>query len=199
MPSSRPGAHPAPPADLCDLQPAIVGNAGPWIRIHRTTHSPLYFGRSGDSRFGAPAGEYGVLYVGSDAHCAFIETFGQSTGDNTVTTTALAERSLSRIEANRPLRLVDLTGSGLARIGADERLCAGDHRIAQRWALALWQHPAAPDGLLYRARHDPSRYCVAIFDRAEPAIRTVLLGGMLAAEQISLVGNILDTFGFGLV
>ena len=176
----------------------MVEAPGPWMRIHRTLLAALYFGSSRDGRFDAPAGEYGVLYLAADAHCAFVETFGQSTGINTVTTDALAERSLSRVEAARPLRLVDLTGSGLARLGADERLCAGDHLVAQRWALALWRHPAAPDGLLYRARHDPARFCAAVFDRAQPALRAVPVGGMLDPAQGSLLGDILDTYGFGL-
>jgi hypothetical protein len=169
------------------------------MRIHRTTHHSLHFGHSGDSRFDAPAGEYSVLYAGSDVHCAFIETFGQSTGANLVTVAALATRSISRIESVRPLRLVDLTGSGLARIGADERLCSGDHRLAQRWALALWRHPATPDGLLYRARHDPSRTAVAVFDRAQMAVSAVAVGSILDQNLAGALGDILDTYSFGMV
>ncbi len=168
------------------------------MRIHRRGREALYFGRSRDARFDAPGGEYGVLYLGADAHCAFAETFGQSTGVNTVTTRALSERVLSRVEAARPLRLVDLTGPGLARLGADERLCAGEHAVAQRWTLALWQHPEAPDGPLYRARHDPSRLCAAIFERAAQVLRATLVGGLLETAQANLLGDLLDTYGFGL-
>lgn len=161
-------------------------------------HDPLYFGCLANGRFNAPNGEYGALYAGSDPHCAFIETFGQSTGVYTVTLGALADRGLSRIEAERALHLVDLTGPGLARLGADERLCSGDHEVSQRWALALWAHPTQPEGLLYRARHDPSRHSVAIFDRAMPHLRSNWLGGWLDPANRDLLAQILDAYGFGI-
>lgn len=197
MPSDRPGPHPEPPVDLASRALPLVDLAGPWFRVHQLHHDPLYFGRSADGRFNAPDADYGVLYAGSDPHCAFIETFGQSTGVYTVTLAALVGRGLSRIESRRPLRLVDLTGPGLARLGADERLCSGEHEVAQRWAQALWTHPAQPDGLLYRARHDPSRHSVAIFDRASVELRSSLLGGWLDPQHRDLLAEILDAYGFG--
>ncbi len=132
MPSDRPGPHPEPLPDLASRALPLVDLAGPWFRVHQLHHDPLYFGRSADGRFNSPSAEYGVLYAGSDPHCAFIETFGQSTGVFTVTLAALVGRGLSRIKSRRLLRLVDLTGQGLARLGADERLCSGEHEVAQR-------------------------------------------------------------------
>jgi hypothetical protein len=197
--SSGPDPHPEPPDDLPARSLPTFEQPGPWIRIHQIRHQPIHFGRSGYSRFDAPAGEYGVLYAGSDAHCAFVETFGQSTGARLVTTSALQDRAIARIVSARPLRLVDLTGSGLARIGADERLCAGDHCLAQRWALAMWRHPSAPDGLLYRARHDPSRLAVALFDRVRTELTADPVGSLADPSLADLLGAILDTYGFGLV
>lgn len=106
LPSDRPGPHPEPPPDLSSRALPLVYLPEPWFRVHRVHHDPLHFGRSADGRFNAPNGEYGVLYAGSDPSCAFIETFGQSTGVYTVTLGALVERGLSRIEAGRSLRLV---------------------------------------------------------------------------------------------
>ena len=71
-------AHPEPPTNF-DAVPLLIRRfppSGTWCRIHRVAKAPLYFGKSGASRFDAPAGEFGVLYVGRDAHCAFIETYG---------------------------------------------------------------------------------------------------------------------------
>ena len=198
MPSDSLGPHPEPPPDLGSRGLPLVDLPGPRFRVHRVHHDPVYFGRSADGRFNAPNAEYGVLYVGSDPHCAFIETFGQSPGVYTVTVGALAARALSQIEARRPLRLVDLTGSGLARLGADERLCSGEHEVAQRWALAQWTHPAKLDGLLWRARHDPSRHSLAVFDRASAELQSTLLGGWLDPRHPNLLAEILDTYGFGL-
>lgn len=195
----NPGPHPEPPGDLPARQLPIVTLQGPWYRFHRTVREPLHFGATGNNRFDAPSGEYGIIYLGVDPHSAFIETFGHSTGINIVSERALAERRLSCIEAKRSLRLVDLTGNGLARIGADERLCAGDHATAQRWALALFNHPSQPDGLYYRARHDPSRLCIALFDRIKVAVTVTGHQNLLALDSVPLLANILDTYGFGLL
>jgi len=71
----------------------------------------------------------------------------------------------------RRVQLTNLRGAGLARIGADAELTSGpDYELARRWALALHSCPRKPDGILYRARHDPGRTCAAIFDRAESVI-----------------------------
>ncbi len=131
----RPGPHPEPPIDLAQRPLPLLSTDRIWFRVYRLQHEPLYFSRSGNNRFDSPAGEYGVLYLGQDEHYAFVGTFGHATGVRFVTMTALRARGLVRVEVRRPLRLVDLTGPGLAHLGADERLCAGDYDVpsAGRW------------------------------------------------------------------
>jgi hypothetical protein len=197
--AARPGLHPDPPVDLSAHELPIVEVASPWFRIHACHREPLHCGDSGRNRFDAPAREFGILYVGGDEHCAFIETFGQSTGLNLLEALALTTRCLARVEAGLALAIVDLTAPGLARLGADERLCAGEHRVAQRWSLALWARSSQPDGLLYRARHDPSRFSLALYDRVAPILRAVALGGLLDTTHRSLLAVILGTYGFGLI
>jgi hypothetical protein len=142
-----------------------------------------------------------VLYLGKDAHCAFIETFGHQTGRTPFVTEAeLRARELSVVTANRPLRLVDLRGEGLARIGADAELTTGsDYDLSRRWALAIYNHPHHPDGILYRARHDPRRTSLALFDRAEKDIAARGTGTLLAPVHARLLADILDTYGYGLI
>jgi len=152
-----PGEHPEPPSDLGGRSPLFVEITPGTVfsRIHNRSTGPVFFGRTGGNRFDAPDGSYGVLYVESDEHCAFIETFGQDTGTRLVTRRALVQRHLSYLEVTEPLNLVDLAASGgLARIGADAGLSSGSHRIAQRWSAALRNHPSKPAGLVYPARHD---------------------------------------------
>ena len=198
--SEIPGPHPEPPTDLGTRPLPIVESRGAWFRIHRLDYEPLFFGRSGESRFDARSGEYGVLYVAADPTGAFVETLGRATGERLVSLTELRRRGLSRITVRRPLRLVDLTGTGLAQIGAEERLCAGDYAVAQRWSLTLWQHPQRPDGLAYRSRHDPSRVCAAIYDRAASSLRTSRQPRALAdPKYVAQLAALLETYGFGLV
>jgi hypothetical protein len=189
---------PFPPGDLDHRRLPLIESTGPWHRIHRTHLDPIFFGRTLENRFDDPRQECGVLYVAETLDGAFIETFGRNPGLNTVSERQLRQRSLSRIECTRPLALVDLTGPGLARIGATAALLAGRHDRAQIWSRALWSHPAAPDGLLYRPRHDPSCICVAVFDRAEPAIRSRALGDLLAPAHGALLGATLRRYDFSL-
>ena len=174
---------------------------GPWYRIHRLPHDPLHFGHAVLHRFDDPDGEFGVLYAALDEHGSFIETFGLDRlgSGGVVTARALAQRGLARVVSSRPLRLVDLTGGGLARVGADARLCSGEHRVARQWSRALWAHPSQPDGLLYPARHDPSRPCLALFDRARDAVAAEALGSLAEPRHVRLLAAILDAYGFGLI
>lgn len=196
----NPEHHPEPPADLGKRSLPIVTLSKPWFRIHQTKYSPLYFGFEGENRFTAPDKEYGVLYMGDDEECCFIETFGQSTGINTITASALNKVSISRIESMRSLKFVDLTGAGLAHLGADARLTTEvPHDVARRWALALWQHPDLPDGIYYRARHDPSRFAAAIYDRAGNALQSVIVANLSSTAYAKKLGAILDNYKFGLL
>jgi hypothetical protein len=160
----------------------------------------MHFGRTPLNRFDAPAGEFGVLYVARDAHGAFIETFGHETGVRYVTENELRNRAIGVISTRRPLRLADLRAEGLARMGADAQLTSGpDCSLSRRWARAIHDHPRKPDGILYRARHDPARFCAAIFDRAERQLRAASTGSLNARRHREVLGHILTTYKFGLV
>lgn len=141
-----------------------------WLRIYRLAFSPEHFDRSDSHRFNAPSGEFGVLYAGEDDYCGFIETFGRDLGLRIVAAEDLGPRGRARIEVAGDLRLVDLTGQGLARIRADGRLTTGDYRVARRWSLALHRHPDRPDGIMWRSRFDQSKTSFAL--RSSPVVDT---------------------------
>jgi hypothetical protein len=174
--------HSEPPPSFRLLVTRVSGR---WCRIHRTHHAPLYFGRTPRNRFDAPAGEFGVLYVARDAQGAFIETFGHETGVRYVTEKELRARALAVISTRRPLRLADFR--------------AEDYDLSRRGARAIHDHPRKPDGILYRARHDPARFCAAIFDRAERQLRAVSMGSLNARRHRAVLAAILTTYKFGLV
>jgi hypothetical protein len=191
--------HPEP-AGSFKLLIRVLPPSRAWMRIHPSAQAPLYFGRAPRSRFDAPAGEFGVLYVATDAHGAFAETFGHETGVRFVTSAELGKRSIAVIAAVRALRLADLRGKGLARMGADAALTSGlDYDLSRRWARAIHDHPRKPDGILYRARHDPARTCAAIFDSADNLLTATAAGTLMDDVHLELLGDILDTYGFGLL
>ena len=190
--------HPEPPPDLAKLRlPMCEMTADLW-RIHPVGRTPLHFGRMAHHRFDAPHRDYGVLYVAAAAKGAFIETFGQATGIRVLAAAELAQAALCRITASRPLRLVDLTGSGLARLGADARLTSANHEPARRWSAALHAHPDRVDGLTYRARHDPEQTCVALFERCQDTLQPHAEGALLDAGLAAMVRELLAEYDFGL-
>jgi hypothetical protein len=192
------GPLPLPPANLDDQDLRVLEHRATLSRIHRIDQDPAFWGRTGRNRFDAPAGEFGVLYAATDEYGAFVETFGDGLS-RTVTVKSLAARGWSRVEPRRDLRLCDLSGPGLAQIGADERLCSGEHEVAQQWSFALWRHRQSVDGLYYRARHDPSRMSVALFDRVAPVVSIVRDGGLIDDRHQALLAAILDTYQFSLL
>jgi RES domain-containing protein len=197
-----PGEHPEPPADLDSRSPLVftipVGTS--LFRLHHRSKGPLFFGRTGRNRFDAPDGGFGVLYAALDEHCAFIETFGQSTGIRIVTRAELEQRVLSEMKVMRPLTVIDLARSGgLARVGADGRLLTGSHAIAQRWSAALHNLSSKPAGILYPARHDVARFACAFFDLPDSAFQITNTGSMLEPHHSVLLARILDTYGFGFI
>jgi RES domain len=196
--AKNPAPHPEPPKNLSTQNLPLIQLQQPWFRIHQSRYEPLYFGSSG-YRFDAPAQEYRILYIAQHEQGAFIETFGANTGVRVISNDELSLRSISCLKNTRPLNLVDLTGAGLAKIGADGRLCDGDRQLAQRWALAFWQHPAHVDGIYYRARHDPSQYCTAIFDRAAKGWHITQTLRCASQEFRGTLANILDRYEFGLI
>lgn len=195
-----PGPHPLPPADLSGRAlPLIAPPMTAWFGMHRADVAPLAFDRSTRHRFNAPDGQFGVLYCASDANCVFIETFGDTIWQNrTVSLAELQQRSLMEVTMPPSLRLVDLTGPRLAALGADLRLTTGTHRIGREWSLAFWAHPQRPDGIHYVSRRDSEQTCIALYDRASTALVARRTIGLADPPHVSLLADMLDTYGFGL-
>lgn len=195
--------HPEPPPNFNRISLPLKKIRIPILRIFRIGEPPIFFGKSGNNRFDAPDKEYSILYAGRDEFCAFIETFGHTTGYNFITQEEIEERGMIKIKLKQTLHLVDLTGHGLAQIGADNRLCSGDNiQIAQVWALALFNHHMKPDGIWYRPRHDPARFAAAVFDRAKNKLNkkpVILVNKFSSSEHKALLAKLLDHYSFGLM
>jgi len=191
--------HPLPPVDFATLQLPILESTGPWYRLNLARYaSALYFDRTGGGRFDGPQQSYGILYVGEDIFGPFIESFGRNYGKVAITSGDLEKRYLAQFASVQPLRLANLCGAGLPRIGADNRINNGEnYGISRQWAQAIWQHPATVDGIRYRSRHDPDRILCGLFDRAKENLQENKLGTLL--EDPQTLAAILDTYNFGLV
>lgn len=195
-----PGVHPPPPLSLRDIELPLAMLAAPVFRVHRTDLGAIHFGSTGDNRFDAPNAEYGVLYVALDLEGAFIEGLIRDVGagqvSRLVSMSFLESRGVARLTFPRELKLVNLTGANLAQIGADMRLCCGEaYAVAQEWALEIWHNQNGYDGILFPSRHDGSRQCAAIFDRA-PMPQENPLGAF--TDDRPLLARLLNLYGVGI-
>lgn len=195
-----PGPLPPPPEDISGRGLPVVDVNCSWFRSHALDRSPIYYGKEAHYRFNDPAGEYGVLYVAQDPYGAFVETFGQFASavqnPRQITSGELSTRALSELVCSRPLKLVDLTGRGLALLGADARLFAGDHQESRCWSRALYNHPDQVDGLYYPARHDPTRKAAAIFNESL-SWTTISRQSWMSLGLV--LRDVLNEYGFALI
>lgn len=143
-----------------------------WRRMYETRFpNPLGWG-PGLSRFSDPTGTaFGLVYLGSSAKVAFVETILRDRADGrgadcVVELAEIETRSLARIEVIEDLRLVDLTGDGPLRMGVPSDVVgASDQSLAQAWSVAFQAHKDQPDGVYYPSRLNEER-CIACYDRA---------------------------------
>jgi hypothetical protein len=118
------------------------------------------------ARFNDPQREYGVLYAALDAQISLRETVSFSTF-SIILREYLDNYRLSEISLLRDLILIDISGSGLAQINADIRITAvtnEKYQLSQAWSEAFYTHPDRVDGIYYRSRHDPSGFCVGLYE-----------------------------------
>ena len=65
--------------------------------------------------------------------------------------------------------------------------------------MALWEHPAQVDGIYYRARHDLSQPCAAIFDRTKVVFDIVNTRACNSKSFEKDLALILESYQFGFI
>ena len=196
--NSKPGLHPPPPSDLSQRNLPLKTFAPNRIfyRVHQAKYNPIYFSSSGGGRFDTPEG---IIYLGIDEYVAFRETIGRFSKYRLISSEELEKRCMTEVKSNRALSLVDLTGKGLTLLDADARLLTGDYTIAQQWSKDLQDHPGNPDGIYYRSRYDPSRFCLALYQVQTSSILQVInTYDFMSDEYLEKLANILDEYEYGL-
>ena len=139
------------------------------------------FRRDSQYRFDSPDRSFGVLYAAFDLQTAFAESVLRDTPQRSPAAGAVpiawseikrrAVVSLAPGAANRPLRLVALSGAGLVAARTDNRIATvDDYSVTRQWARAFHDHPIQADGLLYMSRFLGDRQSVVLFDRARKVI-----------------------------
>lgn len=68
------------------------------------------------------------------------------------------------------LRLLDLTGLWPTRAGASMAINSGLRATTRRWSSAIYEAYPDADGLWYGSSMDANAPCVALYERAQPAL-----------------------------
>jgi len=127
---------------------------------------------------------------------SFAESFLRNPPVRLLSLTHLATRGAALLAVSRDLRIGELYGPGLAKMGATAEVSSGPYDLSRAWARALWEHPDRPDGIAYSSRHDDSARCVALFDRASDAL-SVLSTAPLTDDGVRLA-RLLRRYDVGL-
>lgn len=173
-----------PPADL-NLRPlpTFTVGASALARISRRSSGEPFFGRTGGNRFDDPAGVYGVCYLGHGGQRqALMVAFAESVlhdqtatnGGFDIATGELDSRHVVSFSSSRKLRLANLTGAALKRLGLDGRISTDvPYDLPQAWSAAIASHPDAVDGIAYVSRHYNTGRAVALFERSGAKLKAM--------------------------
>jgi hypothetical protein len=190
-------APPPPWLHDIDLPIDVIPAGAPLVRIHRLAHPPIFFGPGPGVpqtfRFDSAGGAFGVLYIASSLAGALAETLLRNPARRMVAHGQIASRASTEIRPGRELNIVQLHGSGLQRVGCDNAISTGPYDPCGPWADALWSHPAAPDGLAFRSRHDPGEICIALFERSDLNLSATATTPL--TDQLSEVSMLLNRYG----
>jgi hypothetical protein len=173
------GAAPLPPPWLSRRAlPIIAIPSGTRVfRIHRLDHGAVFFSPPVDPatgerqppiyRFDSASGAFGVLYAAEQFEGAFVETILRNPQLTFVSQNYVTLRGVTELACSRELRLVDMHGRGLSRIGTTNAVSTGPYAPCRAWSDYLYSHRARPDGIAYASRHNPLQICYAIFERSD--------------------------------
>ncbi|MFD4183829.1 RES family NAD+ phosphorylase [Rhodococcus sp. NPDC058514] len=205
-----------PPAALpAALLTTIPVGTSVW-RIHRATRAaaglnptPRPRVRTG-GRFDSLDDSYAYLYIGDSPAAAVAETLCRNLpvdqSPRLIPRAQISGRVLSELRTTRQVRVVDLTGTGSARINAGVWLTKCDpsgYLHTRRWAEAILAANPGVDGVQYRPRHDENTLSWMLAGSpatpAHPAVAAVgglipldstdghyLLGALLTAHNAAL-------------
>ena len=156
----------------------------------------LFFGKFATERFDDPARDFGVCYLGVDTYTAFIECFRQRARFKCVAESEIQQSSVVRVQIS-PLNLLDITGPGLAHLGQTGNLTSSESHVeSQIFSRRIFEHPENVDGILYRAKQDPNRFSIALFERAEHKVTADTSAEWHGHGQLV---EILDHYELGLI
>lgn len=157
---------------------------------------PLGFGKSpsrfSDPRRRIPDNRFGVLYLGRSLKVCFLEAVlrdqrNGAVGDFPMEERELLARTYATIEVTQRLNLVDLRDDCCIRMGIPTDVArAFNQRLGRAWSVAIHDHPAQPDGIIYPSRLNEETN-LAIYGRAVGKLRAAATTPLLRAPGLAAV------------
>lgn len=172
------GAALPPPKNINSIRIPIVDiSAGdPLYRVHSSAYGPIFYGPGANKpptfRFDPQSGNFGILYISPLPDAAMIETLLRNPERTIVDYKRdIQPRSLSTLVANRNLRLTSMLGENLSTLGLTAAISTGPYGPCAKWSDALFNHPTAPDGIIFASRHNPDELCIALFEKKDITLK----------------------------
>jgi len=166
-------------------------------RIYRDAFpNALGFGKR-PSRFSDPrrrveVSRFGVLYLGETVKVCFLEAVLRDQRDGVVGSLPMREdeleaRRFADVEITTPLHLVDLREDRAVVMGVPSDVQRGSrHTLGRAWSVAFYDHPTAPDGIIYASRLN-GHTNLAVYDRAISKLKAVRARRLLAVPELAQV------------
>jgi len=197
-----------PPATFArsKLEIAIVRAGRRFGRIYADAYpDPIGYGKSpsrfSDPRKRKPDGRFGVLYLGETLKVCFLEAVLRDQregliGDLPMELKEIETRRYVEIETMSALHLVDLREDHAIRMGVPTDVARSSRQtLARTWSKAFYEHPAAPDGIIYPSRLN-GHTNLAIYDRAIAKLTPVRVVRLMGATGLA---DVLDDLRVSLI
>ena len=193
-----PVSLPSPSVDFSDLPLRIKEIAETSLkRIGRRNTGEPYFGKHAANRFDDPDRRFGACYCGLQLDTAIAESVLHDElpekGQFWIQQEEIAARYLVTFAAGNHegvLRLADLTGQHLKRIGGNNSLSAEyPYDVTQQWAAAVHAHPAHVDGFLFVSKQLNDKRAAVLFDRAQNKLGAPSYTPLLGVRGLTQANN----------
>jgi hypothetical protein len=117
-------------------------------------------------------------------------------GDYPIAEAELRVRHYAEIEVTAPLTLIDLRGDGPVRMGIPSDVArASSQTLSRAWSAAIYNHPKAPDGIVYPSRLNGETN-LAIYGRGIGKLRAATINPLHGTTGLA---TLLDDFRIALV
>ncbi|USJ00822.1 RES family NAD+ phosphorylase [Xanthomonas prunicola] len=174
-------------------------------RIGRHPSGEPYFGKHAANRFDDPNKRFGTCYCGQQLDTALAETVLHDelpeNGQFRIRNEDIENRYLVTFAEGSDdgiLRLADLTGANLKRLGGDNTLSAENpYDVPQKWGAAVYAHSEKVDGFIYISKQLNDKKAVVIFDRAQKKFGDATYTPLSKAPGLSKAKNRLGIVTIG--